>query len=447
MRAVDLILKKRAGERLSEAELRWLVRGAVLGAIPDYQLAAWLMAVCWRGMANDETAELTLAMAESGAILDLSGVPGTVVDKHSTGGVGDKASLVVAPIAAACGVPVAKLTGRGLGHSGGTVDKLESIPGLRLALDGAEFTRLLRAHGLAIASQSTELAPADAVLYALRDATGTVESIPLIASSIMSKKLAGGAAAILLDVKVGSGAFIKDRAAAEQLAQLMVAIGERAGRRAQAVLSNMEQPLGHAVGNALELAEAIETLRGAGPHDLDALCRHEAAALLLLGGRAASEESARTEVDRAINSGAALAKLAEAVAAQGGDARVVREPQRLPRAPVVRTLASPRAGFVAGVDALAIGRAAVALGAGRTVKGDAIRHDVGFVLHRKTGDPVETGEPLLDVHAGSEADAATALRTAAAAYRFSEQPVAVPPVLLGWASARGPCPPTADGRS
>src|SRR5579885_1409557 len=284
-----MILKQRAGERLSAEELRWLVRGAVDGSIPDYQLAAWLMAVCWRGMSDDETAALTLAMAESGATLDLSGVPGTVVDKHSSGGVGDKATLAVAPIVAACGVPVAKLTGRGLGHTGGTVDKLESIPGLRLALDGAEFTRLLREHGLAIAS------------------------------SIMSKKLAGGAAAILLDVKVGSGAFMKDRAQAEQLARLMVAIGERAGRRVKAVLSAMEQPLGRTVGNALELAEAVATLRGNGPPDLDELCRHEAAALLVLAGFAASDEAAREQVDRAIASGTALAKLAEVVAAQGGD--------------------------------------------------------------------------------------------------------------------------------
>lgn len=431
MRAVDLILKQREGERLGTEELRWLVRGAVDGTIPDYQLAAWLMAVCWRGMADDETAQLTVAMAASGATLDLSGVPGTVVDKHSTGGVGDKATLVVAPIVAACGVPVAKLTGRGLGHSGGTVDKLEAIPGLRLALDGAEFTRLLREHGLAIAGQSAELAPADGVLYALRDATGTVESIPLIASSIMSKKLAGGAAAILLDVKVGSGAFMKDRAHAEQLAGLMVAIGEHAGRRVQAVLSSMEQPLGHAVGNALELVEAVAALRGHGPSDLDALCRHEAAALLTLAGRAANEHAALAEVEQAIGSGAALAKLAEAVAAQGGDARSVLEPERLPRAPVVRPLPSPRSGYVAGVNARTIGQAAVALGAGRATKGAAIRHDVGFVLHRKTGDAVAAGEPLLDVHAASDAAAAAALRAAATAYWFSDEPVSAPPVLLG----------------
>lgn len=430
MRAVDLILRKRLGGRLSAEELRWLVRGAVDGTIPDYQLAAWLMAVCWRGMTDEETADLTLAMAESGATLDLGDLPGTVVDKHSSGGVGDKATLVVAPIIAACGVPVAKLTGRGLGHSGGTVDKLESIPGLRLALDGAEFKRLLREHGLAIASQSADLAPADGVLYALRDATGTVESVPLIASSIMSKKLAGGAAAILLDVKVGSGAFMKDRAAAEQLARLMVAIGERAGRRVQAVLSNMEQPLGRAVGNALELAEAVAALQGAGPPDLDELCRHEAAALLVLAGHAVSEEAACAEVDRAIGSGAALAKLAEVVGAQGGDARCVLEPERLPRAPVVRALPSPRAGYIAGVDALTIGRAAVALGAGRAMKSAAIRRDVGFVLRRKTGDAVAAGEPLLDVHAATEADAQTALRAVAGAYRFSEEPIAAPSVLL-----------------
>ncbi|HLZ72187.1 MAG TPA: thymidine phosphorylase [Dehalococcoidia bacterium] len=430
MKLVDLILRKRAGQRHTRDELQELVRGAVDGSLPDYQLAAWLMAVCWRGMSDEETADLTLEMAASGATLDLSEIPGVVVDKHSTGGVGDKATIVVAPLVAACGVPVAKLTGRGLGHSGGTVDKLESIPGLRLALAGDEFTRLLRGHGLAIASQSAELAPADGVLYALRDATGTVESIPLIASSIMSKKLAGGASAILLDVKVGSGAFMKDRAPAEQLAQLMVAIGERAGRRVRAVLSNMEQPLGLAVGNALELAEAIATLRGAGPADLDELCRHEAAALLVLAGRCTDEHDALAEVGYAVRSGAALEKLVEVVAAQGGDAGYVREPERLPRAPVVRRLLSPGRGYLSRLDALAIGRAAVALGAGRAAKNGAIRHDVGIVLHRKVGDRVEAGEALLEVHAGSEADAERALGSIAAGFTVSDEPVAPPAVLL-----------------
>ncbi|HEY8623371.1 MAG TPA: thymidine phosphorylase, partial [Casimicrobiaceae bacterium] len=302
MRAVDLILKKRGGERLTRAELAYFVRGATDGSIPDYQLAAWLMAVCWRGMGDDETIDLTLEMASSGRVNDLREAAGgrIVVDKHSTGGVGDKSTLVVAPLVAACGVPFAKLTGRGLGHTGGTVDKLESFAGFRSALSGDEFQSLLRQHDLAIAGQSNELAPADGRLYELRDSTGTVDSVPLIASSIMSKKLAGGAGAILLDVKVGSGAFMRDRHEAERLAMLMLAIGERAGRRVLAVLSNMEQPLGNAVGNSLEVAEAVATLRGEGPPDLDELCRHEAAELLVLAGRVASHQEAASLVEQAI---------------------------------------------------------------------------------------------------------------------------------------------------
>jgi pyrimidine-nucleoside phosphorylase len=436
VRTVDLILRKKAGERLSREALAYLVRGATDGSIPDEQLAAWLMAVCWRGMDDEETADLTLEMAASGVMQDLRTLPGgaapkIVVDKHSTGGVGDKATLVVAPLVAACGVPVAKLSGRGLGHSGGTVDKLESIAGLRLALSSAEFRTVLERHNLAISGQSAELAPADGRLYALRDATGTVESIPLIASSIMSKKLAGGAGAILLDIKAGRGAFMRDRESPEQLARLMVAIGGRAGRRTKAVLSNMEQPLGNAVGNALEVAEAVAALQGHGPEDLDELCRHEAAELLVLGGRAASLTEAAPLVDRALRDGLGLAKLAEVVAAQGGDADQVLQPERLLRAPVVRELPSQRAGYVAALDARAIGLAAVRLGAGRVTKSGRIRHDVGFVLRRKTGDRVESGEPLLEVHAAEAPSAEAALREALAAYTFADEPVAPPPLLLG----------------
>ncbi|MHB8574490.1 MAG: thymidine phosphorylase [Dehalococcoidia bacterium] len=432
MRTVDLILKKRGGGRLSRAELAYLIGGATAGTIPDYQLAAWLMAVCWQGMTDDETADLTLEMAASGRMQSLAGIGagGVVVDKHSTGGVGDKATLVVAPLVAACGVPFAKLSGRGLGHTGGTIDKLESFAGFRTALDGTEFLRLLGEHGLAIAGQSADLAPADGVLYALRDATGTVESIPLIASSIMSKKLAGGASAILLDVKVGSGAFMKERDEAEALARLMVAIGVHAGRRVEAVLSNMRQPLGRAVGNALEVREAIETLRGEGPADLDELCRHEAEALLLLAGRADGREEARAIVDGAIADGSALRKLAEVIAAQGGDARDVYDPERLTTAPAVLPLPSPRPGYLAELDALAIGLASVRLGAGRALKGEAIRHDVGFMLHKKVGDRVEAGEPLLDVYARTRAEAEAALDAALTACRFSDTSVPPQPVLL-----------------
>ncbi len=433
MRAVDLVVKKRNGVRLEREELAYLVAGAVDGSIPDYQLSAWLMAVCWRGMTDEETTDLTLEMAASGTINEPRAAAGgrLVVDKHSTGGVGDKASLVVAPLVAACGVPVAKLTGRGLGHTGGTVDKLEAITGFRSALSNEEFLRLLHRHDLAIAGQSGAMAPADGVLYALRDATGTVESIPLIASSIMSKKLAGGAHAILLDVKVGSGAFMRRREDAEQLARLMVSIGQQAGRRVHAVLSNMEQPLGNAVGNALELKESIATLRGEGPADLQELSRHEAVELLLLAGRANSPAQAAALVEQTIRSGAALAKLAEVVAAQDGDAEQVLKPERLPVAQVIRQLPSPRRGHISRIDALRIGLAAVRLGAGRETKSHQIRHDVGIVLHHKVGDEVEEGEPLLEIHATSQHEVERVVRQLLRAYVFSDDPVASLPVLLG----------------
>jgi pyrimidine-nucleoside phosphorylase len=435
---IDLIQRKRDGARLTGDELAFIVRGATDGSIPDYQLAAWLMAVCLRGMDDDEAADLTHAMAASGVVNDLRTLGGrTVVDKHSTGGVGDKATLVVAPIVAACGVPVAKLTGRGLGHSGGTLDKLESISGMRTSLSAEEFRRLLVEHDLAIAGQSVELAPADGVLYALRDATATVESVPLIAASIMSKKLAGGAGAVLLDVKAGSGAFMKDRASAERLARLMVAIGEGAGRRMRAMISNMEQPLGRAVGNALEVAEAVGCLRGEGPADLDLLCRHEASELLVLAARSATPDEAARMVDAALRDGSALRKLAEVVDAQGGDASQVLEPERLPHAPVVVALPSPRDGYLARLDALVIGLAAVRLGAGRATKADTIRHDVGFVLHAKVGDRVRAGDPLLEVHAASRETAERALAEAASAFAIADEPVAPLPVLLGEAVAAG----------
>ncbi len=432
MRTVDLILKKRRGERLSREELAALVRGITDGSIPDYQLTALMMAICFRGMTDEETAEFTLEMAGSGSMNDLDRFAGgrLVVDKHSTGGVGDKATLVVAPLVAACGVPFAKLTGRGLGHTGGTVDKLESITGFRASLNNDEFLQLLRDHDLAISGQSDNLAPADGRLYALRDASGTVDSIPLIASSIMSKKLAGGAQAIVLDIKVGSGAFMKQRAEAERLGRLMVMIGEQAGRRVHAVLSNMEQPLGNAVGNALELAEAIATLRGEGPADLWELSRRESIELLLVGGRARTADEAAILVDAAIASGAALGKLADVVAAQDGDPRQVLQPETLPSAAVVRPLNSPRSGYIRRIDALTVGLAAVHLGAGRAAKGDPIRYEVGCVLRHKVGDLVEVGAPLLDIHAANHADAERAAQELLRAYAFSDEPVAPLPVLL-----------------
>ncbi len=432
MRTVDLIVKKRRGERLSREELAYLVRGITDRSIPDYQLASLLMAICWRGMTDEETADFTLEMAASGSMNDLEHFAGgrLVVDKHSTGGVGDKATLVVAPLVAACGVPFAKLTGRGLGHTGGTVDKLESITGFRASLNNDEFLRLLQDHDLAISGQSDNLAPADGRLYALRDATGTVDSIPLIASSIMSKKLAGGAQAIVLDIKVGSGAFMKQRDEAERLGRLMVSIGEQAGRRVHAVLSNMEQPLGNAVGNALELAEAIATLRGEGPADLWELSRREAIELLLVGGRAQSEDEAAALVEDAITGGAALQKLADVVAAQEGDPDQVLHPETLPAAAVIRPLTSPRGGYIRRIDALTVGLASVRLGAGRATKADSIQHEVGFVLRHKVGDRVEAGAELLDIHAASHADADRAAHEVLRAYGFSDEPVAPLPVLL-----------------
>ena len=430
MRMVDLILKKRAGGAHDAAELAFIADGAASGALPDYQLAAWLMAVCWHGMAAEETAAFARAIAASGATLDLSDIAGTVVDKHSTGGVGDKATLVVAPIVAACGVPVAKLSGRGLGFTGGTIDKLESIAGFNGTLAGEQFHAVLGVHGLAIAGQSAELAPADGRLYALRDVTGTVDSLPLIATSIMGKKLAGGAGAILLDVKCGGGALMQTLDEARALAGAMVAIGRAAGRRMRAVISGMDQPLGCAVGNALEVAEAVATLRGEGLADLTALCRHEAIELLLLAGRAGDRGEADTLVEGAIRSGAALAKLAEVVAAQGGDAQLVLHPERLPHAAIVRPLPAPRDGWVAAIDARAVGEASVRLGAGRQTKNDAIRPEVGFILHRKVGDHVAAGEPLLEVHAASEDSAAAVLTDLAASYRLSDSPIALPAVVI-----------------
>ncbi|MDQ6907436.1 MAG: thymidine phosphorylase, partial [Chloroflexota bacterium] len=403
--------------------------GFTRGAIPDYQTAAWLMAVLWRGLAADDLTALTLAMARSGDMLDLSSIGRPVADKHSTGGVGDKTTLVVAPIVAACGVPVAKMSGRGLGHTGGTVDKLESIPGFNPELTVAQFMDVLRRCDLVIAGQSADLAPADGKLYALRDVTGTVPSIPLIASSIMSKKLAIGADAILLDVKVGRGAFMETMADATALAETMVRIGTGAGKRTVAVISDMDRPLGRAVGNALEVIEAVATLRGGGPADLRTLALHEAALLLVMTGAAADEAAGERMAVEAIASGAAFAKFAAVVAAQGGDRRAVEDVSRLPHAPVVRTVPAPESGYIADIEPLAIGRAAMRLGAGRERKGDTIDPAVGIVLRATVGERIERGVPLFDIHARNAADAERVRVDALAGYTFSEKPVAVPPLI------------------
>jgi pyrimidine-nucleoside phosphorylase len=430
MNVVDLIARKRDGGTLSTDEIAFLVAAYTAGDVPDYQMSAFMMAIVWRGMDRRETADLTMAMVRSGAELRVREVVSPVVDKHSTGGVGDKVTLAVAPLVAACGLPVAKMTGRGLGHTGGTVDKLESVTGFRAALSRAEFLDLVRHHGLALSGQSSDLAPADGKMYALRDVTGTVPSIPLIAASIMSKKLAVGPSHLLLDVKVGSGAFMKTRADARLLADTMVAIGEDAGVRTAAVISSMEQPLGRAVGNALELAEAIAVLTGGGPHDIAELCRHEAATLLTMTRVAASRRQAEARVERAIASGAGLTKLAEVVAAQGGDRTQVEDPARLPAAPIRRTITAPRGGYIAGIDAERIGLASVQLGAGRQRKGDPIDHAVGLVLQAKIGDHLAAGDPLVEVHARNEDAVAAVNEALISSYRWSDDPAAPPPLLL-----------------
>lgn len=426
---VRTIERTRQGEPLGAEAVNALVAGFTRGDIPDYQTAAWLMAVLWRGLAPDDLTALTLAMARSGDTLDLSGFGRPLADKHSTGGVGDKTTLVVAPIVAACGVPVAKVSGRGLGHTGGTVDKLESIPGFNPELTVTQFLDILRRCDLVISGQSADLAPADGKLYALRDVTGTVRSIPLIASSIMSKKLAIGADAILLDVKVGRGAFMQTIEDATELAQTMVRIGTDAGKRTVAVISDMDRPLGRAVGNALEVIEAVETLRGGGPDDLRTLALHEAAILLVMIGTAPDESVGERMAAEAIASGRAFAKFAEVVAAQGGDPRALKNTALLPRAPVIHTVVAPERGYIADIEPLAIGRAAMRLGAGRERKGDTIDPAVGIVLRATVGEFVEQGAPLFDIHARDAVRAVAVQADALAGYRFSPTVVTVPPLI------------------
>ncbi len=397
MHMYDLITKKKRGQALTREELRFIVSGAVEGAIPDYQLAAFFMAVCFQGMDSRETTDLTLAMAESGETEDLSGLPGVKADKHSTGGVGDKTTLAVAPIAAACGLVIAKMSGRGLGHTGGTVDKLESIPGFRTALSGAEFRRIVEQTGICVSGQSGQLAPADKKFYALRDVTATVDSMPLIASSIMSKKLAAGADVILLDVKYGSGAFLSEPDDAVALARLMVDIGTGAGRRCAALVTDMDAPLGAAIGNSLEVREAVLTLRGQGPADFTRVCLELTAELLALAGFGTPEDC-RRRAEESIASGAALSKLREMTAAQGGDPAYIDDPDRFPRAAHIVPVAAPRAGWLRHMDTAAIGRVSVVLGAGRETADAPIDHAAGIVLSHKTGDFVRAGETLAWLH-------------------------------------------------
>jgi pyrimidine-nucleoside phosphorylase len=423
MRPVDIIIKKRDKEELTREEIYFFVEGISTGNIPDYQVSAWAMAVLLNGMTPRETTDLTLAMAQTGEVLDLHDVVDIAVDKHSTGGVGDKTTLVVLPVVAACGLPAGKMSGRGLGFSGGTLDKMESIPGYRCDLTTEEFVEQLKNTGIVLSGQSKDLAPADGRLYALRDVTGTVRSIPLIASSIMSKKIAAGAHAIVLDVKVGQGAFMENLSEARELADLMVQIGQLAGREVVALLSDMNQPLGNAVGNALEVVEAIDTLHGGGPEDFREHCLHVAAHMLVLGKRASDLKEGHQLAEWAIIEDRAIEKFRTLVTAQGGDVSYVDDPDKLPRAKFIEVVESPQNGYLKQIQARNIGEASVALGAGRAKKGDPIDHAVGFVIHHKVGDKIEKGEPLFTVHADDEKLLAESRKAVLAAHRWEDVPV------------------------
>ncbi|MDO4436384.1 MAG: thymidine phosphorylase [Coriobacteriaceae bacterium] len=439
MRMYDIIEKKRDGRELTDAEIGFFVDGYTAGRIPDYQASALLMAIYLQGMTPEETRLLTMHMMNSGDVVDLSDIPGATVDKHSTGGVGDKTSLAVVPMLAAMDPShtfVAKMTGRGLGHTGGTVDKLESIPGFNTALSQDAFIDCVREHGAAIIGQTGNLVPADKLIYALRDVTATVSSIPLIASSIMSKKLAAGSSCILLDVKVGSGAFMKTVPEAVELAQAMVAIGEGMGRRVKALVTNMDRPLGHAIGNALEVAEVIDALHGRGPADL----QHEviliASDLLELTGRFTHEE-AKARAERVIADGSAFNAFKEIVAAQGGDTRVLDDPTLLPGAALSRTLTAPQDGFVAHIDTEAVGIASAELGAGRLTKEDDIDHGAGITLLKNYGDEVIAGEPVAILYANDPEKLAIGTKRLTSAYTYSSERPAAEPLLYATVTRDG----------
>src|SRR5688572_9684163 len=429
MRVVDIIIKKRDKGELTLEEIEFFIKGFISGDVADYQASAFAMAILLNGMTPRETTDLTLSMAHSGQMLDLSDVVDLAVDKHSSGGVGDKTSIAVLPIVAACGLPVGKMSGRGLGFSGGTLDKLESIPSYRVDLTTDEFKKQLRENGIVLTGQSLDLAPADGKLYALRDVTGTVQSIPLIASSIMSKKLAAGAQAILLDVKTGLGAFMETLDEARQLADLMVDIGKLAGREVVALLSDMNQPLGNAVGNSLEVIEAIETLRGAGSEDFREHCLHVSAYMLVLGKRALELSEGRAMAEKSIADGAAFEKLCVLVQAQGGNVSYVEDASKFPRAEYIEVVESPRSGYLAEIQARSVGEAAVALGAGRARKSDPIDHAVGLIIHHKVGDKLEKGEPLFTIHANDGLKLAEAREAVLAAHTFSPDEIAPLPLF------------------
>ena len=420
---VEIIEKKRDGGTLGKSENRFFIEGITNCTITDYQASALLMAILLQGMNDDEIRNLTLTMAYSGEVLDLNDIAPVVVDKHSTGGVGDKVSLVVAPTVAACGLPVGKMSGRGLGFSGGTLDKLESIPGYRVNLTVDEFKNQLADIGIVLAGQSANLAPADGKLYALRDVTGTVPSLPLIVSSIMSKKIAAGADAIVLDVKVGTGAFMKTLNEAKTLAAAMVRIGKVVGRRVTAQISDMNQPLGYAVGNSLEVCEAIDTLHGRGPQDFYEHCLVIAGEMLHIGGLAETMEQGKEQAKKALDSGAAMEKLQELIVAQDGDFRYVEHPDLFQKADIIQVIEAPQKGYLECTRADEIGMAVVDLGGGRTKKGEMIDHCVGIVMHVKVGDMIELGQPLFSVHANSVRSCENAVERINNALSYCPQPV------------------------
>ncbi|MBU9726915.1 pyrimidine-nucleoside phosphorylase [Diplocloster modestus] len=426
MRMYDLIMKKRNGGVLTKEEIEFMIHDYTNGKIPDYQMSAMMMAVYFRGMSKEETVNLTMSMARSGDMLDLSAIEGIKVDKHSTGGVGDKTSLVLTPMLAALGLPVAKMSGRGLGHTGGTIDKLESFPGFSVSLTETQFIENVNRIKIAIMGQTADLAPADKKLYALRDVTATVDNLSLIASSIMSKKLAAGADAIVLDVKTGSGAFMKTEEDALALAKTMVEIGTSAGRKMTAIVSDMDQPLGFAVGNALEVKEAIETLKGRGSEDLKNLCRKLGAGLLVSIGRSHSMEEAEDILQKTIDDGSALAKLAEFVHAQGGEEAAVFNTELLPQASLVEEIPSEQSGYICHIDTEDVGIVSLILGGGRETKDSEIDLSVGLVLHKKVGDYVKTGESLAAIHANDPEKLRQAKERFRSTCHFSEEPVERP---------------------
>ncbi len=431
MRMYDLIMKKRNGLSLSKEEIDFMIKGYTCGEIPDYQMSAMMMAVYFQGMDDEETLNLTMSMRDSGDCLDLSAINGIKVDKHSTGGVGDKTSLALTPMVAACGIPVAKMSGRGLGHTGGTIDKLESFPGFSTEISTETFINNVNNIGIAIMGQTAQLAPADKKLYALRDVTATVDNLSLIASSIMSKKLAAGADAIVLDVKTGSGAFMKNEEDAFALAKAMVAIGKGAGRTTVGIVTDMDQPLGFAVGNALEVKEAIDTLNGNGPKDFVELCLTLGAHMLIAGGKAATKEEARIMLTEVINNKKALKKLADFVAAQGGNPEAVYNPEMLPQASIVEEVKATSDGYISAITCDEVGICSLILGGGRETKESEIDLSVGIILTKKKGDYVKAGDTIAIIHANDEDKKNQAIARLQAAYKYSDAAVPKTEIIKG----------------